>query len=133
MTEPANVVQFNFGLSWKQITAAFAGVVAMVGAGATAGWMTVPYANKTDLKIIEQHVEGMRKDIGDLQMATVDLTDALRELQDVVAALKASGGGGAASPEVTPTRRLPSKRKTPTDAWREGRKTKPPATAWSPF
>lgn len=129
-TVETSVVQFNFGLSWKQIAAGFGGIVAMIGAGTAAGWLSIPYANKTDVTIIEKHITGIRKDIGDLQSVTIDLTDALRELQEAVATLKA-GGGGQASPQLLPTRKPASgaARKRgparPPDTWREGRKVRP--------
>lgn len=82
-----NIINVNFGLSWKQITAAFAGLALTVSGAVGSGALFLP-ARDSDLQGVKQIVELMRKDQTENRDALARLTLAVDNLSGIVDGMK---------------------------------------------
>lgn len=81
------IVNVNFGLSWKQITAAFAGLALTISGAIGSGALFMP-AKESDLQSIRQIVEMMRGEQERNRDAISRLTLAVDNLSGIVNGMK---------------------------------------------
>lgn len=146
MTEHSNVeidksnptiIKVDFGLTWRQITIAFAFIASLIGGGAGAGWLVLP-ASKTDLSKVEQSLteqiralQVITSEVRQLQAVNNETVAAIDELRGAVTDLS----GGIARQQANGRQRASVGSRKPTakaarppgpqprqDAWREGSK-----------
>lgn len=78
-----NIINVNFGLSWKQITAAFAGLALTVSGAVGSGALFLP-ARDSDVQGVKQIIEQMRRDQTESRDALSRLTLAVDNLSGIV-------------------------------------------------
>jgi hypothetical protein len=82
-----NIVNVNFGLSWKQITAAFAGLALTISGAVGSGALFLP-ARDSDVQGVKQIIEQMRRDQNESRDALSRLTLAVDNLSGIVDGMK---------------------------------------------
>ncbi len=102
-----SIIHVNFGLTWRNITAFFGGLGALVAALATAGWLVLP-ASKTELDGVNLKLRQTIMEVQDLKTAMRDLTEAVGRLGAVVERTAAT----TAQTRDTVTNRLPQRAAT---------------------